>query len=337
MSRYEEIMNSLNQKAVETRIPIDAKIELTHRCNLNCIHCYVNQSVNAQHMELTFSEWANILSDLKKAGALHLLITGGEVCVRKDFIDIYVLAKKLGFIVTVYTNATLLTNEHISVFKEYPPYVVEVSLYGNTPETYKSVTGVENSYYRCIKGIELLVTNGIRVKLKTMLLKNNISELEDMKKYAKDINVPFNFDGVIAPRIDGDLSPLKQRLLPEEIVAQDIIDINRKNELAGIYNSQKDKGCAAGLSSFLIEPNGDLSICVLCREPRISLRKYSFDEAWEMLGVYRNRILSYPDECMECENRKLCWCPGFVDKSHSVNDTFMCKLAKERVRQIING
>lgn len=336
MSDYKQIMDRLYAKALHARIPFDAKIELTHRCNLSCNHCYVNQPVSSSQNELTTQEWFRVLKEIKTAGALHLLFTGGEVFVRKDFIDIYTYAKELGFIVTIYTNATLIKNEHIALLKKFPPYVIEISLYGSTASVYEQVTNVSGSYNRCIENIERLAAAGIRLKVKTMLLKDTAHDLQNINDYANSLNIPFNFDGIIAPRIDGDPRPLLQRLEPEDIVSYDIATPSRKQELSKIYSEYTLNGCKAGISSFLVEPNGTLSLCVLYRAPRINLRTTSFKAAWKLLGEKRASLINHPAECRDCAQKNLCWCPGIVEKDKNMSDTFMCRLAKERVRRIIN-
>jgi len=49
-----------------------------------------------------------ILDEVADAGCLWLLITGGEPLLRPDFRDIYMYAKRKGFLITLFTNGTLL-------------------------------------------------------------------------------------------------------------------------------------------------------------------------------------------------------------------------------------
>lgn len=56
--------------------PLSGQIELTYRCNLNCIHCYCKNSEDL-NKELTTQEWKNVLDEIQKQGCLWLCITGG--------------------------------------------------------------------------------------------------------------------------------------------------------------------------------------------------------------------------------------------------------------------
>jgi len=80
--------------------------ELTPRCNLNCVHCYLNQHHASK--ELSYEEIIEIIDILYEKEVLFLTFTGGDVFVRKDFLDIYMYAKKKGFIIEIYTNGVLI-------------------------------------------------------------------------------------------------------------------------------------------------------------------------------------------------------------------------------------
>ena len=91
------------------RVPLSIGIEPTARCNLRCTHCYVpGPAASAVHGELDAAEWKEILDRAAELGTFYLLITGGEPFVRDDILEIYRHAKRLGMLVTLFTNGTLL-------------------------------------------------------------------------------------------------------------------------------------------------------------------------------------------------------------------------------------
>jgi len=142
----------LYNNAVAKRIPITGSFELTFRCNLSCAHCYCNLPPNDQdtiEKELSTEEVFNILDQIAEAGCLWLLITGGEPLLRPDFFEVYTYAKKKGFIITLFTNGTLITPEIADYLVQWPPFKVEITLYGVTSETHESVTGIPGSFKLC--------------------------------------------------------------------------------------------------------------------------------------------------------------------------------------------
>ncbi len=272
---YAEFGERLNRRVSTERIPIIGSIELTFRCNFRCVHCYCNLPLNDREgieTELETEEVCRILDQIAEAGCLWLLITGGEPLLRKDFLDIYEYAKKKGFIPTLFTNGTLLTPEIADALVEWPPFEVEITLYGATKETYEKITGIPGSFKRCQKGIEMLLERNIPLGLKTMAMTVNQEEIHQMKAYAHDLGVSFRFDPLLNARLDGSKSPCHFRLSPEEVVRLDLNDEKRIKEWQKLYD--KSKGlfpndrlflCGAGVSTFHIDPYGRMSVCIDAR------------------------------------------------------------------------
>ena len=117
-------------------------VELTERCNNNCIHCYINRSaddVNAKEKELNTEEIKRILREAAALGCLSVRFSGGEPLLREDFCELYVFARKLGLKVILFTNATLITPHIAELFNKIPPLKrIEVSLYGMMKEVVRS-------------------------------------------------------------------------------------------------------------------------------------------------------------------------------------------------------
>jgi MoaA/NifB/PqqE/SkfB family radical SAM enzyme len=126
------------------------------------------------------------------AGCLWLQLTGGQPLLRPDFRDLYLHAKKLGLLVTLFTNGTLLTPELADFLQDYPPFVVEITVYGLTKATYEVVTQVPGSYEKCLRGIDLLRARQIPLSLKTMVMTFNAHELEDMRVWSQGLGVGFD-------------------------------------------------------------------------------------------------------------------------------------------------
>src|SRR5262245_6043100 len=166
------------------RIPIEGTIETTYRCNLNCVHCYVNQpagSVEERERELSLDRLKQLVDEIVAEGTLFVLFTGGEVLVRPDFPELYLYARSKGLLVTIFTNGTMVTDRIADFFAEHPPDKIEISLYGMTPETYDRVTRVPGSFEKCLAGIRKLVDRKLPLTLKTMALAWNHHEIEAME------------------------------------------------------------------------------------------------------------------------------------------------------------
>ena len=145
---YAAFSDSFQTRWSDLRVPLNGTIEVTRRCPLTCLHCYNNLPMNdreAGGQELDYAGHCRLLDELADAGCLWLLYTGGEIFARRDFLDIYTYAKKKGFLITLFTNGTLVTERIADHLAEWRPFAIEITLYGLTKETYERLTGIPGS------------------------------------------------------------------------------------------------------------------------------------------------------------------------------------------------
>ena len=195
-------LREFSAKAARARVPLSGSIELTHRCNLKCIHCYLgDQTAIRQHRkrEMSTADVKRILDEVVAAGTLNTTFTGGDPMVRKYFGELYTYAVRKGLMTTVFCDGVLITDKIIDVFNRYPPRMVEISLYGASKETYERITQVPGSFEKCLRGIARLHEHGHRFTLKSVLMTANRHELSDMQAIADDYGVRFYWDFAIFP------------------------------------------------------------------------------------------------------------------------------------------
>lgn len=327
---------SLWNKMKGKRSLVSFDFEITARCNNNCRHCYINLPARdklTKDKELSFEEIKEIVNEAVSLGALWCLITGGEPLLRYDFFDIYLYLKKKGLLVSVFTNGTLIAEEHVKLFKKYPPRDIEISVYGVTEETYERVTRRPGSYAAFIRGLELLLSSGVKLRLKAMAMRSNIHELADIarfcRRYTKDY---FRFDPLLHLRYDGDASRnaeiRAERLTPDEIVMIECADEERFTALKRDCHKLIDPQfanikcghlfhCGAGNSSFALSYNGLFRLCPSLWHPDCSydLRKGNLIDAWQnfvpMVRDMRSERREFLEKCGACPLINLClWCPA---------------------------
>jgi radical SAM protein with 4Fe4S-binding SPASM domain len=266
-------------------------------------------------------------------GTLACLITGGEPLLRRDFEDIYLSLKRKGLLVSVFTNATIITTEHIKLFREYPPRDMEVTVYGVTKETYESVSQIPGSFSAFMKGLDSLIESGIRVRLKAMAMRSNVHELPQISKFCREKTKDFfRFDPLLHLRFDRDekLNAIirAERLSPEEIVVIEKADNERFDSLmkncdklifptAPIHNCDHIFRCGAGNWSFSISYNGLFRPCSSLWHPECvyDLKHGSLKEAWEKfiptILDKKSQRRELHEKCGRCNVINLClWCPA---------------------------
>jgi radical SAM protein with 4Fe4S-binding SPASM domain len=311
------------------RVPIEGTIETTYRCNLNCVHCYVNQpaaSPEERERELSLDRLKQLVDEIVAEGTLFVLFTGGEVLLRPDFPELYLYARERGLLVTIFTNGTLVTDRIADLFARARPDKVEISLYGLTRETYERVTRVAGSYDKCMAGMKRLVDRGVPLTLKTMALSWNQHEIEAMEAYARSLGLVFRFDSSLNPRVDcGANRNSELQLDPERALALDLGSPERMEAFREFcerftrpdaeYGAERVYTCGAGQSSFTVDPYGRLQMCQLSRKSFHDLKRGSFESGWhELFPLLRARTWQSNEVCRRCSLMALCGsCPGAAE------------------------
>ena len=318
--RYSDFSASVFQDINSLRIPVNGTIEISNRCPLECVHCYNNLpmgDVSARKRELTTEEHYRLLDELAELGCLWLLFTGGEIFARHDFLDIYRYARRRGFLVTLFTNGTLITERIADELAALRPFSIEITLYGRTKATYESLTGIPGSFEKCIRGIHLLLERNLPLKLKTVALTINKHEIQSMKRFAEELGCEFKFDPMISPRIDCSASPLAVRLTPEDVVGLDLDEPKRVSEWRRMAidfaivlpegETAKVYDCGGGVNSFAIDPYGELTICVLSHMDASYNVRNGVREGWEnFLRRVRDKRATRTTKCTACQLKSLC-------------------------------
>ena len=338
----------------ERRIPVEGTIETTFRCNLNCIHCYINEAAathSVRRRELPLKRLHTLLDEIVDAGCLSLLFTGGEVLVRDDFPEVYLAAIRKGLLVTIFTNGTLILDRIADLFSEYLPERVEISLYGMTRETHERITRTPGSFDRCRAGIERLMNRGIPLKLKTMAMTWNMREIPAMQAYARRLGVDFVFDGLLNPRVDcGANRNAELQLSAEQVLVLDLQDSDRVRELRAFCQrfarpdisgtAEYVYTCGAGQTAFTIDPYGQLQMCQLSRRASFDIRKGTFEQGWNaVFPALRARKWHSASPCRTCSLISLCGsCPGAAELEHGDVEGLVapfCRIAHARAYAVM--
>jgi radical SAM protein with 4Fe4S-binding SPASM domain len=354
---------ALWDKMLEKRSILKFGIELTARCNNDCRHCYICLPTGdriAKEKEPTLEDIMKIADQAVKMGALWCTITGGEPLLREDFPEVYIGLKRMGLLVSVYTNACLIKEEHIDLFKRYPPQDIEVTVYGVSKETYEAVTRRPGSYDAFMRGLSLLLDNGLKVRLKAMALRSNVREMPEIADFCRQRTCDyFRFDPLLHMRLDRDQvrnEDIKsERLTPKEIVALEKADSERFHALEkGCNKLIKSEfcrikcdhlfHCGTGIGSFVLGYDGRLRLCMSLQNPDCvyDLRQGSLADAWKSfvpkVRDMRSSKKEFLETCRVCPIINLCtWCPAHAYLEEGAMDAqvpYFCQVAHARAEAL---
>jgi len=333
------------------RVPFSGSLALTHRCNLRCVHCYAKEYTPKREIpepELSTEQWLAIIADVKEAGCLYLLLTGGEPLLREDFPEIYTFAKRSGFLVTVFSNGTLVSDRIVKLFNELPPRLVEISLYGAAAETHDRITGIPGSFTQAMQGIKKMLDQGIHVGLKSVLMTLNRDEFSAIEDLAHGLGVEFRLDAAIFPTLAGDPTPTDLRVSPQQAVALEMADPERARAWRDFYerfkiipSGNKVFACNAGKTNFHVDPDGRLYPCLIARSRNYSLVQGNFQEGWNgEIALIREEEVNDDYRCADCDKKSICgFCPGFFGLENGQSQLpsdYICAIGKLRHEYITN-
>jgi len=166
-------------------------IELTERCNNNCVHCCINRpedDADALSREMGTDFIKGILTEAATLGCMTVRFTGGEPLLRHDFAELYLFARRLGMRVVLFTNARLITPELVQLLASIPPgQVVEISVYGMSPKSYDRVVCKDGAFAEFWRGVQLLLEYNIPFVVKAPKLPFLQEEQREFEAWAATI------------------------------------------------------------------------------------------------------------------------------------------------------
>lgn len=309
----------LNAVTLAGNIPVAVTLELTRRCPLGCLHCYLPETRGRAGAcrELTTGQWKRIISQLAGAGALYLVFTGGEPLLRPDLPELCRFAKGLNLDVRIYSTGLGLTPALAAELKAAGVSAFELSFYGR-PAVHDAVTGVKGSFGGSLASARLLKKTGIKVKLKTPLMKKNISQAGWVRALAAREGFTISFDPVITAANDGNKAALAQRLagralasalkrFPAPVAPSSMPPVNRSPQAADIL-------CGAGRNVCAVSPAGGLYPCLQLQVKLGDLTRKEFQVIWRdsaWLKKWRSAGLKELRGCAGCVSADFCSrCPG---------------------------
>jgi AdoMet-dependent heme synthase len=316
-------------KIFRDSVPYSGSLELTHRCNLSCRHCY--QFSPRDRSELDTEQWKKVMRELAGAGCLFLAFTGGEPLMRGDLEELIRAAADMGYVLTLQTNAVLLDKALARMLGELPTVRVDVSVYGARPETHDRLTGMDGSFAASLRAMELLRENGVPLLLKVTVGSFNIEEMEDIAAMAESLGIKAIFSSLIFPHNDRDPMPTELRLsdadLERFIRFETSYMMDSLRELMGLeageltyedmagylhkcaidpaqVQSENRRYCGAGSTVFAINPYGDVYPCVAFPLVLANVMKDNLTDIWKNspeLMRLRGQEDELPQVCKECE------------------------------------
>lgn len=321
------------------RYPENGTFELTVRCNLHCKMCMFrhddSENGEIRRKELSAAQWIDLARQAAEMGTVGLLITGGEPMLRPDFAEIYEEIYRQGFLIQLYTNATLVTPAIMELLKRCPPHKIGITIYGASAETYGRVCGDADAFQRMIQGVHALLTLPSVVDFRTTIIQDNYADVGAMeelicREFEREDKLTQT--RMVMKAVRGGCAKVENcRLSPEENVrlvyrrsieaVRKIIGegfdekyirlkrINRENEECRNLSEGRYTifGCSGGMSSYTVTWDGKLQACQVLGAYAVDAVGQSLAQAWEKF-LYEVNLPVLDERCQNCEITDLCQC-----------------------------
>lgn len=327
-----EVYDVMYQSAMDNERPFKVFFEITHNCNLRCVHCYLQETVRKQ--ENVFLDKNIILrcvDELKEMGAHEIVVTGGECTLHPDFMEIvkYICDKELKLVLL--TNGNLINEHFIDDIMDYPIADIRISIYG-TEQIHDDFTKVKGSFQRSLYALKELRRRKKIGTATVMVTKLNFDHMDELLDILRKNDIPNDFNTFIFPTTEHNMSPTYFRIENnvEEFVNKYVVNCSGSK-------------CAAGIARFRVDPYGTVSPCDLLKHEHLgNLHEKSFraifesDKRKEWLEKLSNILKS--NECSGCENKKFCnSCLGLIYMENRTYDRkmdFLCQFAEAKKQKL---
>lgn len=350
------IEKKLVLKATEDNIPIGGTFELLPLCNMNCNMCYIrlnNDELKSKGRIHSAQEWLDIARQMKNAGTLFILLTGGEPFLYPEFKELYIGLKKMGMIITINTNGTLITEEIAELLGKNKPRRVNVTLYGASNATYEKICNNPFGFDQTIRGINLMKKHKIDIKLNGTLVPENKDEIYDLFELAKRLELYLKVDTYMFPlykrsrknyssskRLSAKEAGYYYYLTKRLSYTKEEFEDYRKYMIDNVCECKTDDlslQCRAGKSSFWIQWNGNMTPCVFMNEPSINVFEHGFCDSWEFIKK-NTKCLHLSSECGACKYKNICQVCGACTYCETGNfddkPNYMCEYMNELVTEL---
>jgi AdoMet-dependent heme synthase len=314
------LLQEMGDRALQLGVPFSAQLDLTYRCNEQCVHCYLDHD---DHGEMTTVEIKHLLKEMAEAGVFILTFSGGEIFLRKDFFEILECARSLTFCIKLKTNAVLIREAQAARLRDLGVASIQISIYSHRPEVHDAITKVPGSLRRSINAIRFLKSQGLKVILANVLMTENMQDYHGVRALADELGAEYTLDPTITPKMDGDRSILDlnagQSALRE--LFRDELFVGNAEEFcmsppAPTEDSMDSLPCSAGHTACYVSPYGEFYPCVQFPLSCGNVRQQRFIDIWhnsEQLKEVRSIRLRDMSSCSQCAHGSTCTrCPGLA-------------------------
>lgn len=305
------------------KVPEMFFLDLTEKCNLNCVFCY-NKKTQRKHGSIeTIIE---ILTKMAKSGCKEVMYLGGEPTLHPNFWEILNYAESIGIEQSFISNGQIINDSFAQRLLKYKKMVVGISIHSNEAVIQNKLSRSEKSFTNIKKSIQSLEKYRISWYAQMSLLKENYEHLLDMQKFLLSMGHPERLDISRIVDIDnGKCYTLSENNLVSVFKQIELIDFNKLpiriecfprcwlNKISKIYsiNYKKIKRavrpCYAWIAQVSLDIYGNIRLCPTGGVIAGNIIEESLEDIWKNESIKKFQDFKWQEaKCISCEDFAFC-------------------------------
>ncbi len=277
--------------------PLFVTVNVTTRCNLNCVYCYMQPMSG---IDMPQSDFERIVDELADMRVFLLTLSGGEPFLHSNFPEMFRYAHKRFAHVMTLTNGTAMQPCHMDAIRQVLDEKGAVTVQVSLDAIHTHVNALTRApSQRTLRTIKLLSAMGCQVIVAIVVTRHNVSAVvntvEAVSEYTRWFHLMTVQDIRAKAGVEHELeaeSQSRSLLWAELHVLANIRDLAihfpTKNRKAGCATGAP---CMAGFSSIVIDPDLIVRPCDRLTDIQLgNLHNTTIAEVWnsaETLAVIR--------------------------------------------------
>jgi len=301
--------------------PINITWEITHKCNLKCVHCLSASSKESPN-ELSLEECQGIVDQLAALQVFEINFGGGEPLLKDYFLPLLRYIHEKGIVACISTNGTVFSDEAVAIFTNNPLVNIQVSLDGATPSVNDRIRG-KGTFRNIISGIELLSSKNIPLSINTVVTSLNFPQLDRLKALAISHGARlrvsrFRPSGRARENWEALKLDTSQLQKLSDWLGKDPSILTGDSFFSISQDGRRSLGldmCGAAKMTACIDPLGNIFPCAFLQAEEFcggSLKEKSFKDIWDNSPVFQYFRHLEPSSCRTCPRFSKCHggCPA---------------------------
>lgn len=277
--------------------PTVCTLQVTTKCQANCVHCSAVRYKDPNNVELTTDEWKKVITDSQQLGVVSVVFTGGEPLTRPDIYELIDYVDKDEAIAMMFCNGLLLNEKNVKKLAASGLHAIHVSIDSPNPDEHDNMRRVPGCFQKAVDGLERCKDAGIMTGISTYATPERLhnGQIVEMIELAKRIGTDeiTIFDVVPTGRL---LMEDRKHLLTDE----DKTELCRIEEEYNVghslpqvitqahINGPTGNGCFAGWCQFYVTAFGDMTPCDFTPLSFGNVRSEGVEASWEKIVSHEN-------------------------------------------------